>query len=432
MLAILQLVGAAAVQQAAIVGGLKVAPIAGPSTAEPATELVSWIVRHDVFEDIFRNPPDAEKAMENLSFFSPRNTWGWLAFFLCLGVLVVVDAKFLRSPSGEKMELGHAGKLIGFWILMGLVFNLIVWALYDMDTAVMWFNGYLIEYFLSVDNLFVFHLVFRVYSTPKECFHTALMWGIVGAVVFRLVFFLAFSVALYWVQSIRVVFGISLIWMGLQSAFEEQDEEDEPAKACESCTGTGEVEDSRCSMCNGSGYTSDDFLVNTALKCIPITPRYVGASFFVQETNRAGKEVWRATLLFVVVMTLELTDIIFAVDSVSVKVSQIPDAFITYTSSIFAMLGLRAMFFVVDAMEAQFWLLKYGLCFVFCFIGSSLVYAQYVEIPATRVCLILVGSLVVTAVLSVYVPKPEGKADTDGESSAGESRAEAEDQPLAT
>merc|ERR1719387_1971249 len=224
-----------------------------------------------------------------------------------------------------------------------------------------------------MDNLFVFHLIFSVYSTPRAQLHKALFLGIIGAVVFRMVFFMALASLLSFIHWFRFVFGAILIYQGIQAA--QEDEEDPDIK---------DLHAVRC-----LNYCLADRLVEKY-------DEDQHRMFFVEDGRLC------ATLLVPVVFCLEITDILFAIDSVSAKVAQIPDYYIAYSSSVLAMFGLRAMFFIITDLVDMFELLKYGLCFILVFIGVELLIEDYVKLPAQAVCVVVLSVFLVCTASSIF------------------------------
>jgi tellurite resistance protein TerC len=257
------------------------------------------------------------------------------------------------------------------WIVCGLAFNALIFFTKGERKGVTWLCGYLLEWMLSFDNIFVFHLVFRTYKTPRELMHKALFFGILGAVIFRVVFFATLLSVMHVLHWVRFAFGVLLVYSGFQAAVEGDDDAD-PAES-------------------------------TAMRCFQgclgsrVLGRYdvEGRRLFVTEDGKL-----LATMLVPVIFCLEVTDILFAVDSVSAKVAQIPDVYIAYSSSVLAMFGLRAMFFVIQDMVEAFDLLKYGLCFILVFIGIELLLADHVELPVHVVCVVICSVLLVCVAAS--------------------------------
>jgi len=231
--------------------------------------------------------------------------------------------------------------------------------------ALEWCAGYVLEWMLSMDNLFVFHLIFQTYQTPSHQVHKAVFVGVIGAIVMRMLFFMVVSTLLHVFHWIRIPFGFLLIWSGIEAAKGADDDVD--------------VKDTALvrglKWCLGS-YLSEGYDES-------------GCRLFVWDSGQC-----QVTLLFIVVACLEFTDIVFALDSVSAKVAQIPDQYIAFSSSVIAMFGLRAMFFVMQDLVEMFDLLQYGLCIILVFIGAELLLSQYVHLAASVVCILILSVFV--------------------------------------
>mmetsp|Transcript_43781 Transcript_43781/g.115470 ORF Transcript_43781/g.115470 Transcript_43781/m.115470 type:complete len:550 (+) Transcript_43781:155-1804(+) len=272
----------------------------------------------------------------------------------------------LLSNSGAPKSMAslrtHGGILL-FWLLIAAAFNGLVWFRRGSDAGFEWCTGYLLEWILSLDNLFVFHLIFQAYATPRALLHKALFYGIFGAAIFRMCMFMVLASLLHLVHWVRFAFGALLIYSGLQAASGIDDESDEVA---------------------------DNMAVRLLKRCLGsrLLDRYdcVGQRLLVWESGQ-----WRATLLVLVIALLELTDVVFAVDSVSAKVAQIPDYYIAYSSSVIAMFGLRAMFFIIQDLVDYFELLKFGLCLILVFIGFELMASDYIKLDPQAVCVMFLA-----------------------------------------
>jgi len=256
---------------------------------------------------------------------------------------------------------------IVFWFGVAGAFN--VWIGTDMGrgSALEWCSGYFLEWILGIDNLFVFHMLFHRYKTPRSQIHKALFVGIVGALFLRLVFFMVLSTLLHVFHWIRVPFGLMLVWSGIETA---------------------------------KGDTGDS---STKLEDLPLVwfaKKLLGARFFEGYSKENNMVVygesgeWKVTMLLVVVCSLEVTDTLFAIDSVSAKLSQIPNQYLAFSSSMVAMFGLRAMFFLVEDLVDMFCLLPYGLCLILVFIGFQLVFAPWIHLTASTVFVLIVSVLV--------------------------------------
>ena len=258
------------------------------------------------------------------------------------------------------------------WVCLALLFNLGIWSYYGEERALNFFAGYLIEKSLSVDNLFVFLLIFDYFHTPKACQHKVLFWGVLGAIVMRALF-IFFGIAL--VNSfnwILYVFGLFLIYAAI-SMLRQQDTKIHP---------------------------EDNFAIKILKKFMPISNSYDGDRFFTKKANQ-----WYATPLFVTLIIVETTDVIFALDSIPAIMAITLDPFIIYTSNIFAILGLRSLYFALSGVMSLFHLLKYGLAAVLLFVACKMLLASYIHIPIGITLGFIVVALGSSIVASIRFPK---------------------------
>jgi len=289
-------------------------------------------------------------------FFESGYKPEWLVLCISVVGLCLLDILVMqRLPNTFGWHLCS----VFFWLLAGAGYDVFVWWYRDSGAGVYWIIGYVLEWMLSMDNLFVFHLVFTTYKTPPAQIHKAVFVGIIGAVLMRLVFFMALASLLHLFDWIRFLFGAFLIWSGIEAAREGDDDE--------------EVSDTK--IVSGLKWLLGKRLLEDYDK--------KGAIFVHDENGRL-----QVTVLFVVIWILEVTDIIFAVDSVSAKISQIPQEYIA-SSSVLAMFGLRATFFIVQDLVHMFDLLKYGLCIILIFIGLELMFSQWLKLQSSTVCLLI-------------------------------------------
>lgn len=313
--------------------------------------------------DIFR---DAVQELERIEIFAKRSRYDWIVFLSFVAGMFALD-RFCLSGYVQTGGMGTHLVVLALWVSLAGIYACAVWQMCGTDTVFQWFSGYLLEWLLSVDNLFVFHVIFQNFATPEKLIHKALFWGILGAVVFRMLFFMLLHQLLGMHNVFRYVFGGLLIWSGIQAAMDTGDAEDDPTKS-----------------------------PLVAMLRRVIGPRlydnYDGGRIFTKTTG-----VWCATLMVPVIFCLEVTDILFAVDSVTAKVAQIPDQFMNFSSSVFAMFGLRAMFFLINDAVHYFETMKYGLCFILVFIGIELAFSDYVQLPASSVCILLISVFLVCA-----------------------------------
>jgi len=352
-----------------------------------------------------------------------KDASAWLTFSIVFAVLILFD-NFVLNRSNKALSLFRASMYTLFWITMAGCFCGWVYYSRGHNPAMSWGSGYLLEWMLSFDNIFVFHLIFQVYATPDELKHKPLFWGICGAVFFRLIFLFIGEWMMHSMMFAHLLFGGFLIYTGIKSVTAD-DEDEDPSK-------NWMVQFLSRRMAFVPYYDSKGaFFVNVPIDSSsqPLLPeasaapgssedeseRGYGSVDFaaVQSSNPGARTQTRATMLFLVVVCLEVSDILFAVDSVSAIVAAVPDLFLAYTSAVFAMLGLRAMFFIVDELVDLFQFLKYGVAAILVFIGLKLILGKLVHIPPGVVCFILFATLALSMLASVVYEKYGTPAETE-------------------
>jgi tellurite resistance protein TerC len=263
-----------------------------------------------------------------------------------------------------------------FWVMISTIFGYLVY-LYDPgkdDAMVEYFSAYLTEYALSVDNIFVILLILKYFSVKEEYYHKILFWGILGAVIFRGVFIFVGAYFIAKWHFILYIFGVFLLYSGIKIYFEDSDEKIDPEK---------------------------NPILKLCRKYLPITNDEMGGKF-VAKVN--GK--WMFTPLFLIIVLIETTDLIFAVDSIPAAFAITQNEFLIYTSNIFAVLGLRAMFFLLSGIIDKFYLLQKGLSIILFFIGAKmLLEIVHYEIPPQLSFAVILVTLTFSIVLSVIVPQ---------------------------
>lgn len=303
--------------------------------------------------------------------------WLWIVFVAFVLAALFVDFVVLKKQGAHAVGVKEALNWSIIWIALSFLFNgLLWWAVRDTSGSVEVANekslefltGYLIEKSLAVDNIFVFLMIFTYFAVPPAYQKRVLMIGIIGAIVLRTIMILIGGWLLQQFHWVLYVFGAFLIITGIKmwwAAGKESDLEDNPA-------------------------------LKLLRKLIPVSQRYDGEKFFTLEN---GKRI--ATPLFMVICLVGLTDVIFAVDSIPAIFAITSDPFIVLTSNVFAILGLRAMFFLLQAVAAKFHLLNYGLAVVLVFIGTKMMLIDVFKIPVAVSLAVVVAVLAVTMVLSV-------------------------------
>jgi tellurite resistance protein TerC len=292
----------------------------------------------------------------------------------------------LKNADAGNAVFGNA-LAVCFWIFAAVAYNAFVLVWRGQESAFEWANGYVLEWLLSFDNLFVYHHILRVYRTPKPMFHFALFCGIIGAIIFRMLFFLTVGYVVSLAHWLRLILGCLLVYSGVQMGLADDDEDID-------------VENSIVVQC--LSWIMGDRLLND----------YDHAGrLFVTHNGR-----WCVTLLLSVVVLLEVSDLVFALDSVSAKIAQIPDYYIAVTSSALAIFGLRSLFFIVEDLVNAFELLKYGLCLILVLIGVELLVADYVTIPAAYVfgtLLIIFVACICASVVKKHMSDDEDDAKSE-------------------
>ncbi|MBF8296001.1 MAG: tellurium resistance protein TerC [Bacteroidetes bacterium] len=262
-----------------------------------------------------------------------------------------------------------------FWIVLSLLFNVGLYFWQGKEVALQFLTGYLIEKSLSVDNLFVFLMLFMYFKVPPKYQHKVLFWGILGALAMRGAL-IAVGVALisrfFW---ILYVFGVFLVFTGIKMGFQKETVEIHPER---------------------------NVAVRMLKKLVPVTPGYHGSKFFLKIDGK-----YTATLLFVVLIVVETTDLLFALDSIPAIFAITTDPFIVYTSNVFAILGLRALYFALAGLMNLFHYLKIGLAIVLTFVGVKMLLAHVFPIPITIALAVIGGVILLSVVASLIWPKKE-------------------------
>jgi TerC family integral membrane protein len=293
----------------------------------------------------------------------------WIAFnVFVLGMLALDLGIFHRKA--HAVSIKEASIWSAIWILLALIFNLGIYFVWGHEKALEFLTGYVIEKSLSVDNLFVFLMIFQYFATPAVYQHRILFWGIVGALVMRAIFIATGAALLENFHWMIYVFGAFLIVTGIKMLL-QGDEKLEPNK---------------------------NPVVRLFQHWIPIVNEYQGQHFFVR---KAGKI--HATLLMLVLVVVETTDVIFAVDSIPAIFAITRDPFIVYTSNVFAILGLRALYFMLAGVMEMFIYLKVGLSFVLCFVGAKMLLVDFYKIPIGVSLGVVGGILILSVVASLLV-----------------------------
>lgn len=265
--------------------------------------------------------------------------WAWIGFHAIVFLVLALDLGVFHRRS-HKVSIREAGLWTLVWITLSLVFNGIIWLWRGPEDGLNFLTGYLVEYSLSVDNIFVFLLLFSYFRVPAQYQHRVLFWGILGALIMRGTMILVGSALVEQFEWILYLFGAFLLVTGVRLIFQDDEPEVDPQR---------------------------NLLVRLARRLLPITPDMRGDRFFVREANR-----FSATPLFLVLLIVESTDLLFAVDSIPAIFGITHDPFIVYTSNICAILGLRSLYFLLAGVMESFYYLRFGLAIILSFIGVKM------------------------------------------------------------
>lgn len=306
----------------------------------------------------------------------------WTAFILFIGVLLALDLGVFNRKS-HVVGVGEAARWTAVWVSLGLLFNAAVWYFFGGEAALTFLTGYLVEYSLSVDNIFVFVLLFSSFSVPPEYQHRVLFWGILGAVLMRGALIFAGVALIENFGWIMYVFGAFLLFAGIRMFFSGDDDAEKDMK--------------------------DNAVLRFARRVLPVTDEYDGQRFFTRQNGRL-----LATPLFLVLIVVEVTDLVFAVDSIPAIFAITTEPFIIFTSNIFAILGLRSLYFLLAGIIHRFTYLQAGLAVILTYVGVKMLIADWVAIPTFVSLGVITGVLAVSIIASLIREKVAARGSAGG------------------
>lgn len=295
----------------------------------------------------------------------------WSGFNLFVLAMLALDLGVFHRKS-HVVTVREALIWTTIWVSLAMIFNLFIYYYFNEEKAIEFFTGYLIEKSLSVDNIFVIIMIFSYFQVPPSYQHKVLFWGILGALVMRIIFILSGIELIHRFHWLIYIFGGFLIFTGIRML----------------TSGEAKLEPDK------------NPLIKLARRLFSVTPGFEQDNFFVK---REGK-TW-ATPLFLVVILIEATDLIFAVDSIPAILAISEDSFIVYTSNVFAILGLRSLYFALSGIEKYFHYLKFGLSAILVFVGVKMCIVDYYKIPVQISLIIIVFVLAIAMLASVFFPK---------------------------
>ena len=308
--------------------------------------------------------------------------WAWILFYVLVIIMLYIDLKSFGRKGQHEVSVSEALKMTAVWIAVSLVFCGGIWWLYPAEPhekAMELLAGYLIEKSLSMDNLFVFLMLFSFFGVQRKYQHEVLFWGIFGALVLRSIFIFAGVAMIQRFEWILAIFGLFLIYTGIKMFFHQDDEQVDPSK---------------------------NIFVKVFKRFFPVTDQMHEDKFFIIKNGRR-----LATPLFIALLVIETTDVAFAVDSIPAVFSGSRDPFIVLTSNIVAILGLRALYFALAAITKYFTYLKYGLGIILSFVGMKMLLEVFwhIKVPTTLSLCIIFGILMLSMGLSMWVSRVKRK-----------------------
>jgi tellurite resistance protein TerC len=295
--------------------------------------------------------------------------WHWAAFGVFVAVMLALDLGVFHRHSREP-TLKESAFWTAVWAALALAFNALVWHWGGSKAATEFLTGYLVEWSLSMDNVFVFAVIFTYFKVPLEYQYRVLFWGILGAIFLRLAFVLVDTALLTYFEWMLAVFGGLLIFTGLRLAFK-----------------------------NEEAHPENNWLMRAARRVLPVASGSHGPRFFVRDGGRRC-----ITQLFLVLLVVESSDVLFAIDSVPAIFGVTRDPFIVFTSNIFAILGLRALYFLLAGVMNLFRCLHYGLAAVLIFVGGKMIAEYFFELHLFKECpwlsLVIIMALLGVAIIA--------------------------------
>lgn len=307
------------------------------------------------------------------------NIWFWVAFHLGVFIALAVDLISFKRRDRE-LSMPAATRRSLLWVVVSLAFNVLVWKTKGGEAGLDFFTGYVIEYSLSVDNIFVFVLIFNYFRVPPTSQHRVLVWGILGALVMRGVMIWLGVTLVERFHFVLYIFGAFLVLTGVRMLFDRDAKLD----------------------------FENNFFMRFCRRMLPLTREFHGERFAIRIDGRV-----MFTPLLLVLILVDVMDLVFAVDSIPAVFAITTDQFIVYTSNICAILGLRSLYFLLARMVDRFVYLKTGLALILGFVGTKMILAKQVHIPNWLSLIVIIAILTITITVSMAATKPTAPSRTD-------------------
>ena len=297
--------------------------------------------------------------------------WAWGAFHLVLfGMLALDLGVFHRRPHAVGFREALAWS--GVWILLAMLFNVVIYATLGADASLQFLTGYVIEKTLSIDNVFVFALIFGYFRVPSVSQHKVLFWGVLGALALRSIFIIAGVALVKQFHALLYVFGALLIVSGIKMFF-TKDADFDP---------------------------ESNWIVRVARRFLRVSPGFDGDRLLTRLDSG-----WAVTPLFLVLLIVEVSDVMFAVDSIPAIMAITLDPFLIYTSNALAMLGMRSLYFALAGLLPRFVYLHHGLSAILVFVGGKMLFADFVKVPIAGSLIVIAGIILIAILASLWRPQ---------------------------
>ena len=329
--------------------------------------------------EAFLRPPELSQHLQSILDFTLL--YFWIFFNLFALAMLVVDLRVFHRP-GHVVGFREALGWSAMYVSLAAIFAAILYFWQGHQAGLEFVAGYVLELSLSVDNLFVFLMIFNYFAVPEDQQHRVLFWGIIGALILRGIFIGAGVGLIHRFHWVLYIFGALLIYSGIR-VFVSGDDPIDP---------------------------SSNPVVKAFRAWMPVTPDYHGGRFFLR--NPQDNLRLYATPLLVVLIVIETTDVLFAVDSIPAVLAITLNAFIVYTSNVFAILGLRSMYFAVSGLMKIFRFLHYGLALILILVGAKMLAADYLRVPILATLSVVGGILLLSIALSLAFPAPDKKSSS--------------------
>ena len=311
--------------------------------------------------------------LQLLSVIDAMPLWAWVTFFTFITAMLALDLGVFQRET-HVVSMKEALIWCGVWVTLALSFGALLWQWRGAEPAQQFLAGYLIELCLSVDNVFVFILVFAYFKVEPRYQHRVLFWGIIGAVLMRAVFIIVGVEVIERFHWVLYIFGAFLVYTGIKMALPSKEAEVDP---------------------------EHNFTVKLFRRFYPVAPHNDRGHFFTIHNGRR-----MATPLFIVLLVIETTDLVFALDSLPAVLSITKDSFIALTSNIFAILGLRSLYFALSGIMGLFRFLKVGLAVILVFIGVKMLIEHWMKITTGTSLAVIGGVLTASILMSVLIKAP--------------------------